>query len=122
MMNTITCENCKQIYNTNDAFCPNCAQANRYYEKPEVQAPVYSRPAVNTTSFSSNSNELPASPRSSTEGDTSIYWIVGFLFWFVGIILYFSLLNKYPKAAQSALNGSLTIIVIGVIIAFLANI
>jgi hypothetical protein len=32
------------------------------------------------------------------------------------------MVNRYPKAAQSALNGSLTIIGIGIVIAFLANI
>lgn len=121
-MNIITCENCKQTYKTSEAFCPNCAQANRYYEKPEVQAPVYPRPSTNTSSFSSNSSESTVTPTTSSEGNTSIYWIVGFFFWFVGIILYFAMVNRYPKAAQSALNGSLTIIGIGIVIAFLANI
>lgn len=121
-MRSITCENCKQTYNTSEAFCPNCAQANRYYEKPEVQAPVYSHSSNTSSSFSSSSPESTTTPITTTEGDTSIYWIIGFFFWFVGIILYFALVNRYPKAAQSALNGSLTIIGIGVVIAVLANI
>jgi hypothetical protein len=115
----ITCEHCRQTYEQSQPFCPNCAQANRYYEKPEVQAPVYSQ-ASNSTSSTSTSYQ--PSPSTVTEGDTTIYWIIGFFFWFVGIILYFALVNRYPKAAQSALNGSLTIIVIGIVLAFLANI
>lgn len=121
-MNSITCENCKQPYNASEAFCPNCAQANRYYEKPNVQAPMYAKQTSSSSSISSNSNESSVSSIASTEGDTTIYWIIGFLFWVVGIILYFALLNKSPKAAQSALNGSLTIIVIAIVIAFLATI
>jgi hypothetical protein len=121
-MNTITCENCRQIYNTSEAFCPNCAQANRYYEKPTIQEPSYPRVSTITSTSSSSTPGPSVTSVPSTEGDTSIYWIIGFLFWFVGIILYFAMINRYPKAAQSALNGSLTIIVIGIIIAFLANI
>lgn len=119
-MNSITCENCSQTYNTSDAFCPNCAQANRYYEKPSVQASGYIGSPSGNSYQSANPPNASMQP-SSTEGDTSIYWIIGFLFWFVGIILYFALLNKSPKAAQSALNGSLTTIVIGILIVFLAS-
>jgi hypothetical protein len=113
----ITCENCRQVYSTDQAFCPNCAQANKYYVKPKAQEPPVQ--TVYTTT-----PESTYTPSSSTpvEGDTFIYAIIGFFFWFVGIILYFALINTRPKAAQSALNGSLTAIVVGVILVFLASI
>lgn len=111
----ITCENCHQTYSNDQAFCPNCAQANQYYVKPKaMETPVQSTYSEPVTSYAAPSS-APA------EGDTFIFAVIGFFFWFVGIILYFALINTRPKAAQSALNGSLTIIVIGIIIAVLAN-
>jgi hypothetical protein len=113
----VTCENCRQVYSNEQAFCPNCAQANKYYVKPKVQdTPVQ---AIYTTP-----SESTYTPPSSTtaEGDTFIYAIIGFFFWVVGIILYFALINTRPKAAQSALNGSITAIVVAVILVFLASI
>jgi hypothetical protein len=62
----------------------------------------------------------PPTP-SSAEGDTFLYAVIGFLFWFVGIILFFALVNSRPKAAQSALNGAITAIVVAVVLIFLAS-
>lgn len=113
----ITCENCRQVYSNEQAFCPNCAQANKYYVKPKAQDPP-----SQTTYVNQPQSSYSPSNTTSTEGDTFIFAVIGFFFWFVGIILYFALANSRPKAAQSALNGSITAIVVGVILVFLASI
>jgi uncharacterized membrane protein YvbJ len=111
-----TCKNCGEYYSSTAAFCPSCGEANSEYRVNRKEE---------TTSVSSYTENSTYSPNHSTqtpiEGDTTIYAVIGFFFWFVGLILYLALKDSRPKAAQSALNGSLTIIVLGIIIAVLAN-
>lgn len=117
-----TCKNCGEYYNSSSAFCPSCGEANTEYRPERKEEPVSSSPYPSSTS-SNYTTPSSQSYQSSTpqEGDTTIYAVIGFFFWFVGLILYLALKDTRPKAAQSALNGSLTIIVLGIIIAVLAN-
>jgi hypothetical protein len=102
----IKCENCGQTYSSELAFCSNCAQANRYYKKPTAQdIPNHHPSFVETNSTTTQSYRSPNIPNVNDEGDTFGYAIIGFLFGFVGLIVYFALKDSRPKAAQSALNG-----------------
>ena len=119
-MPVITCENCSHQYQDSSAFCPSCGQANRFYVKPKTVVP--SRPSPSPHQDSYQSSSTPQYSNTPAEGDTTIYAVIGFFFWFVGIILYLALKESRPKAAQSALNGSLTIIILAIVIVVLASI
>lgn len=116
-----TCKNCGEYYNSSSAFCPSCGEANTEYRPERKEEPVSSSSYQSSTTSSYSSPTPQYQSSTPQEGDTTIYAVIGFFFWFVGLILYLALKDTRPKAAQSALNGSLTIIVLGIIIAVLAN-
>lgn len=86
---------------------------------------MYQQPTVDTTNQTNNQfNNINnnVAPKTSVEGNTFIWAVVGFLFPLIGLILFFVWRNSKPSASKSSLKGAIVKFVLGFILTILLTV